>query len=68
MYSATMLLLLLQAPLLSSYAESDRWHLVVARLPQIETLNGSCVGDEQRIDSERFYIRHYANAELRPQR
>lgn len=50
---------LLGIPLLQSYTTEERRKLLIARLPSIIKLNGSIVGDGEREDSERFFIRYY---------
>ncbi|XP_070549076.1 tubulin-specific chaperone cofactor E-like protein [Ptychodera flava] len=57
-------------PLLKKYPEVKRRPLVVARLPRVTRLNGSRVLDEERLDAERLFIRHYMKKkpEQQPQR
>lgn len=50
---------LLGIPLLQPYTTEERRKLVIARLPSVSKLNGSVVTDDEREDSERFFIRYY---------
>lgn len=44
----------------NEYTEHERRQLMVARLPNIETLNGGgAIGDDEREDAERAFIRYY---------
>lgn len=41
--------------------EHERRQFVIARLPNVEVLNGGGrIGSEEREDAERAFIRHYA--------
>uniref|UniRef100_A0A9J2P2I4 Ubiquitin-like domain-containing protein n=1 Tax=Ascaris lumbricoides TaxID=6252 RepID=A0A9J2P2I4_ASCLU len=44
-------------PLLAGLSDEEKIHLVVARMPLLEVLNGSPITKEQREKSERFFIR-----------
>ncbi|XP_060926302.1 tubulin-specific chaperone cofactor E-like protein isoform X1 [Limanda limanda] len=46
-------------PLLQTFTEEERIHLVIAQLPAISWLNGSVVTDCEREAAERFFIRYY---------
>lgn len=51
-------MLLLQYP--QEYTEHERRQLLIARLPNVQTLNGGgVIGKEEREDAERVFIRHY---------
>uniref|UniRef100_A0A915BDF3 Tubulin-specific chaperone cofactor E-like protein n=1 Tax=Parascaris univalens TaxID=6257 RepID=A0A915BDF3_PARUN len=54
-------------PLLSGLSDEEKIHLVVARMPLLEILNGSPITKEQREKSERFFIRYYDQCEVKPQ-
>lgn len=44
--------------------EHERRQFVIARLPNVEVLNGGGrIGSEEREDAERAFIRHYAKRE-----
>ena len=67
-------------PLLDEYTEDERrhlyawrsinpnsiWNRIVARLPNLKSLNGSEISPFQREESERFFIRYYKCDEKRP--
>jgi hypothetical protein len=53
---------------MQTYTNEERRHLVVARLPDVTTLNGSRVTDDHRLDSERFFIRHFIPKDDKPDR
>lgn len=42
--------------------------MIVARLPNVESLNASRVGGEEREDAERMFIRFYMHEEEKPSR
>ncbi|XP_063223311.1 tubulin-specific chaperone cofactor E-like protein [Bacillus rossius redtenbacheri] len=47
-------------PLFEDYTEQERRQLLIARLPNVEVLNGGgVITDEEREDAERAFIRHY---------
>nr|CAD7200169.1 unnamed protein product [Timema douglasi] len=47
-------------PLFEDFTEHERRQLLIARLPNIEMLNGGMfIGYEEREDAERAFIRHY---------
>jgi hypothetical protein len=50
------------------YSDEERRHLVVARLPDVTTLNGSRISADNRLESERFFIRHFLQKDDKPQR
>ncbi|KAM7050499.1 tubulin-specific chaperone cofactor E-like protein isoform 3-T6 [Molossus nigricans] len=50
---------LLGIPLLQPYTTEERRKLVIARLPSVSKLNGSVVTEDEREDSERFFIRYH---------
>ncbi|VDM37390.1 unnamed protein product [Toxocara canis] len=54
-------------PLLANLSDEEKIHLVVARMPLLEVLNGSPISEEQREKSERFFIRYYDLREVKPQ-
>ena len=48
----------LQSP--REYTEHERRQLLIARLPNVETLNGGgVISSQEREDAERAFIRHY---------
>lgn len=50
--------MLLQYP--QEYTEYERRQLLIARLPNVQTLNGGgVIGKEEREDAERAFIRYY---------
>ena len=51
-------------PLLDSYNDEEKLHLVVGRLENLMLLNGSPITEEQRETSERFFIRYYEVREM----
>ncbi|KAL3121095.1 hypothetical protein niasHT_005355 [Heterodera trifolii] len=53
-------------PLLATYSEEERRHLIIGRLRSLKLLNGSKIDERQREESERFFIRYYAEGEKRP--
>ena len=57
-----------EAPLLEGLDDDHRLALVVARIPSLETLNGSSIGRRFREDCERAFIRYHQTeaAERRP--
>ena len=48
--------------------EKLRRKLTIARLPNVERLNGSRVSTDERDVANRVFIRHYVNAETKPSR
>ncbi|KJH46017.1 leucine Rich repeat-containing domain protein [Dictyocaulus viviparus] len=57
---------ILAIPLLESYDEDERIHLVVARIRNLRVLNGSIITPEQREQSERYFIRYYQERDDKP--
>ncbi|KAI1729825.1 leucine rich repeat domain-containing protein [Ditylenchus destructor] len=53
-------------PLLESYSDEERHHLVVGRLRSLVQLNGSPITPFQREESERFFIRYYQCVDGKP--
>jgi len=49
-------------------SDDGRRMLFIARLPNLVVLNGSAVSEAQREDAERFFIRFYLDANVRPER
>ncbi|KIH62192.1 hypothetical protein ANCDUO_07527 [Ancylostoma duodenale] len=50
---------ILSIPLLESFNEEERIHLVIGRVQNLRVLNGSIITPEQREQSERYFIRYY---------
>ena len=48
--------------------EKLRRKLTIARLPNVDRLNGSCISSEERESANRAFVRHYADAESKPSR
>jgi len=48
--------------------EKLRRKLIIARLPNVERLNGSRVCVDERDTANRAFIRHYVNADTKPPR
>ncbi|CAJ0947283.1 unnamed protein product, partial [Mesorhabditis belari] len=57
---------LTNTPVLESYSDEEKVHLVTARLQKIKVLNGSNITDSQRESSERFFIRYFQDREDKP--
>ncbi|VDM59591.1 unnamed protein product [Angiostrongylus costaricensis] len=57
---------ILAIPLLESFNEDERIHLVVARIRNLRVLNGSIITLEQREQSERYFIRYYQDRDDKP--
>lgn len=55
-------------PLVADLKEDEARKLLIARLPNIESLNGSHVDSSERDIAERFFIRKYQNEENPPER
>lgn len=50
---------IMNVPLLDEYAEEERHHLIISRLPNLLALNGSVITPDGRETAERFFIRYY---------
>lgn len=59
---------LLGIPVVAELKEDEARKLLIARLPNIESLNGSRVDSSERDIAERFFIRQYQNEEKPPER
>lgn len=59
---------LLGIPLVAELKENEVRKLLVARLPNIESLNGSRVDSSERDNAERFFIRQHHDEENPPER
>ena len=59
---------LIGIPLVSRLKEAKARELVLARLPNIECLNGSRVTNTEREKAERNFIREYVNDQCPPER
>lgn len=46
-------------PLLNNYSSNERNHLIIGRMPLLETLNGSKITVKEREESERFFLRYH---------
>ncbi|XP_038065672.1 tubulin-specific chaperone cofactor E-like protein isoform X2 [Patiria miniata] len=58
-----------RVPLAEAYGEKERHQLMIARLTRrVTRLNGSRIGDTEREQAERAFIRHYMNREDKPKR
>ncbi|CAL1536408.1 unnamed protein product [Lymnaea stagnalis] len=55
-------------PFLDEFTEMFRRQHTIALLPNITNLNGSRIGDSEREDAERAYIRLFLDKEDKPQR
>ncbi|KAL6722554.1 hypothetical protein Aduo_017668 [Ancylostoma duodenale] len=57
---------ILSIPLLESFNEEERIHLVIGRVQNLRVLNGSIITPEQREQSERYFIRYYQDRDDKP--
>ncbi|CAI2356947.1 unnamed protein product [Caenorhabditis sp. 36 PRJEB53466] len=53
-------------PLLDRLTDEERLHLIIGRIHQLRVLNGSKISNEQREQSERFFIRYYQERKEKP--
>ena len=53
---------------LKEVEEKLRRKLTIARLPNVERLNGSRVSTDERDIANRAFVRHYVDAETKPSR
>ncbi|VDK38725.1 unnamed protein product [Gongylonema pulchrum] len=53
-------------PLWNTLKEDEYFHLAVARIPQLKFFNGSLISEDQRHQSEVFFIRYYVDCETKP--
>uniref|UniRef100_A0A914ZA80 Tubulin-specific chaperone cofactor E-like protein n=1 Tax=Panagrolaimus superbus TaxID=310955 RepID=A0A914ZA80_9BILA len=56
----------LNNPLFNNLSNEERYHLVIGRLRNLKILNGSPINDNQREDSERFFVRYYQGHNDKP--
>jgi hypothetical protein len=56
----------LNNPLFNNLSDEERYHLVIGRLRQLKVLNGSPINENQREDSERFFVRYYQGHDEKP--
>lgn len=57
-HTAQLYLIIPQSP--REYTEHERRQLLIARLPNVETLNGGgVISSQEREDAERAFIRYY---------
>lgn len=54
--------------ILKDYIPKECTAFLIARLPNIQILNGREVTDKEREDAERFFLRYYQDAENKPYR
>lgn len=59
---------LLEVPLTSSWPEEVRRELVIAVLPQLTTLNGSKISEEDMEKAERAFVRHHRYSDDMPRK
>lgn len=63
------MLRLQHCPVLHEYTAHERRMMLIARLPNVEVLNGGGkITDNEREDAERAFIRYYMDLEERPAR
>ncbi|EGT30078.1 CBN-COEL-1 protein [Caenorhabditis brenneri] len=53
-------------PLLDPFTNEERSHLIIGRIHHLLVLNGSKISNEQREQSERFFIRYYQEQKEKP--
>ncbi|KAL4228756.1 hypothetical protein ACF0H5_011799 [Mactra antiquata] len=55
-----------EVPFLDQFKEKERRQHLISRLPALEMLNGSPVSESERINAERWFIRHFMDDEVKP--
>ena len=59
---------LIGIPLVAQFSEDEARKLLVARLPNVDCLNGSCIMSNERDTAERYFVRRYQDEEDPPGR